>query len=95
MKPLIFALLLLLSALPHPASARDDFKNLPGVRDPAKLKARTPDPDCTSRLLPRRSASGWNGLSYRSYSCRYGSGWLQSDQPPNLIEYRKFREYYD
>lgn len=93
MKRLAIALALL--SLPPAVAAKDDFKDLPGVHDPAKAKEKELDIVCTSALVPRRSASGWNGLYYRAYSCRYGRSSLGSNRPPNMIEYRKFKEHYD
>ena len=89
--------LILISALPLAASAKDTFKNLPGVKDPAAEKAVELDIDCTSRLkrawpsqFPER-----NGLAHRTYRCEDGSRIaIGSNRPPNLIEYRKFKQRY-
>ena len=93
----LFALaLILISALPLSASAKDTFKNLPGVKDPAAEKAVELDIDCTSRLeraWPSRFPER-NGLAYRTYSCEDGDVAVGSNRPPNLIEYRKFKQYY-
>jgi hypothetical protein len=89
------ALALVLICLPLAAMAKDDFKNLPGVHDPAKMKERPIDTVCTSQLEWQRPAPGRNGLAYRTYKCRYGKAWVGSSRPPNLIEYRKYKNYYD
>ena len=89
-------LLMIVLALPFAASAKDAFKNLPGVRDPAVKDEVLSDLDCTSRLV-RRWPSQFperNGLAYRSYSCEDGQVAVGSNRPPNLIEYRKFKERY-
>lgn len=95
MKRLVFALLLV-SALPFAAAARDTFKNLPGVKDPAAEKDVKLDMVCTSRL-ERRWPSQFparNGLAYRTYRCEEGQIAVGSNRPPNLIEYRKFKQRY-
>lgn len=94
MKRLALAMVLL--CLPLAAVAKDDFKNLPGVRDPAKIKEEPLDIACTSRL-ERRWPSQFperNGLAHRTYRCDQGRLTIGSGRPPNLIEYRKFKQYY-
>lgn len=96
MNRLPFALLLVL-ALPVAAPAKDAFKNLPGVKDPAEEKQVELDMDCSSRIVqpwPAQQLPGRNGLSYRAYSCEEGRVTVGSNRPPNLIEYRKFKQYY-
>jgi hypothetical protein len=96
MKRLALAPVLLLLTLPLPAVAKDDFRNLPGVHDPAKMKDEPLDIACTSRL-ERRWPSGFperNGLAYRTYRCEQGRLTIGSGSPPNLIEYRKYKQYY-
>ena len=88
--------LLLVSLLPFVAAAKDDFKNLPGVRDPARMEEKPLDTVCTSRIVRPWPSSRphRNGLGYRAYSCRYGNVAVGSNRPPNLIEYRKYRQRY-
>ncbi|MCB1447413.1 MAG: hypothetical protein KDJ87_16875 [Rhizobiaceae bacterium] len=95
MKRLALAVVLV-SASPLSVEAGDAFKNLPGVKDPAAEKEAQVDPACTSRLVkpwpsatPRR-----NGLAYRSYACEDGDFTVGSNRPPNMIEYRKFKDWY-
>ena len=95
MKRLALARILVL-ALPFTAMAKDAFKNLPGVKDPAVKDEVELDLDCTSRLV-RRWPSQFperNGLAYRFYSCEEGQVAAGSNRPPNLIEYRKFKDRY-
>jgi hypothetical protein len=95
MKRLALALILI-SALPFMAAAEDVFKDLPGVKDPAVKGEIELDMDCTSRLV-RRWPSQFperNGLAHRVYSCKDGHVAVGSNRPPNLIEYRKFKERY-
>jgi hypothetical protein len=96
MKRLLPALLLVL-ALPFAAGAKDAFKNLPGVRDPAAQKDVELDTTCSSRLVrtwPSRFPER-NGLAERAYSCTDGGNVaVGSNRAPNMIEYRKFKEYY-
>ena len=96
MKRLLLALPLAL-ALPFAAAARDTFKNLPGVKDPAAQKDVQMDIDCSSRLVrtwPSRFPQR-NGLAERAYSCDDGGNWaVGSNRPPNMIEYRKFKQRY-
>lgn len=95
MKRLALAFLLL-SALPFPVGAKDDFKNLPGVHDPAKLKAKPLGIVCTSRL-ERRWPSQFperDGLAHRTYRCEDGRLAIGSNRPPDLIEYRKYKQRY-
>lgn len=93
-----FALGLLLAALvPLSVGAKDVFKDLPGVHDPAEARRKVPDLDCTSQIVvntPNHNFPNRNGLGYRAHSCEYGNVAVGSDQPPNLIEYRKLRERY-
>ena len=95
MNRLPFALLLVL-ALPVVAPAKDAFKNLPGVKDPAEEKRVELDMDCSSHIVApsAREFSGGNGLAYRAYDCEEGRFTVGSNRPPNLIEYRKFKQYY-
>ena len=92
-----FALaLILISALPFTAAAKDVFKNLPGVKDPATEAAAKLDTVCTSQLertWPSRFPAR-NGLAERTYSCDERQLSSGSNRPPNLIEYRKFKQYY-
>jgi hypothetical protein len=93
-----FALaLILISTLPFAAAAKDVFKNLPGVKDPAAEKAAELDIDCTSQLQrawPSRFPER-NGLAERTYSCDDGGNVaVGSNRPPNLIEYRKYKQRY-
>jgi hypothetical protein len=86
----------MVSALPVAAPAKDVFKNLPGVKDPAVKEEVELDMVCTSRLQ-RRWPSQFperNGLAYRTYACEEGRIAIGSNRPPNLIEYRKFKERY-
>ena len=79
-----------------PSTAKDTFKNLPGVKDPAQQKDVQLDTVCTSELVrawPSRFPEH-NGLAERAYSCREGVLTSGSNRPPNLIEYRKFKQYY-
>ena len=96
MKRLMMALLIA-AALPHAAAAKDAFKNLPGVKDPAQQEDVDLGLDCDSRLVqawPSRFPQR-NGLAERAYSCNDGgSVSIGSNRAPNLIEYRKFKEYY-
>lgn len=96
MNRLLLALPLVL-ALPFAAHAKDTFKNLPGVKDPAVQKDVDLGLDCSSRLVntwPSRFPER-NGLAERVYSCDDGGNVsIGSNRPPNLIEYRKFKEYY-
>lgn len=95
MKRLALALILI-SALPCAAAAKDTFKNLPGVKDPAAKKELQLDAVCTSQLQrawPSRFPER-NGLAERTYSCQEGQVAAGSNRPPNLIEYRKFKEWY-
>jgi hypothetical protein len=96
MKRLLLALSLVL-ALPITAAATDTFKNLPGVKDPSAKKSVELDADCSSRLVrtwPSRFPER-NGLAERAYSCDDGGNVsVGSNRAPNLIEYRKFKEYY-
>jgi len=92
---LMFALLLA-STVPLAAGAKDTFKNLPGVRDPAEAKRKVVDPECVSGIVvpwpgdfPHSS-----GLGYRAYGCEYGNVAVGSNSPPNMIEYRKLKERY-
>ena len=88
--------LVLACLVPLSAGAKDMFKDLPGVRDPADAGRKVPDLDCTSRIVtpwPGNFPSR-NGLGYRAHSCEYGNVAVGSDQPPNLIEYRKYKEWY-
>jgi hypothetical protein len=51
---------------------------------------------CSSQLV-RRWPSQFperNGLAYRSYSCEEGRIAVGSNRPPDMIEYRKFKERY-
>ena len=90
-----FALaLLVLCALPLATQAKDDFKNLPGVHDPARIKEKPLDTVCTSQLERRHATPFRSGLAYRAYRCRYGRVWVGSNRPPNLIEYRKYKRRY-
>jgi hypothetical protein len=95
MKRLALALLLV-SALPFPAAAKDVFKNLPGVKDPAVKEDVEIDTVCTSRLVKRWPSQfpERNGLAYRTYSCEDGDVAVGSNRPPNMIEYRKFKQHY-
>jgi hypothetical protein len=95
MKRLALALLLV-SALPLSAGAKDTFQDLPGVRDPAEAKRKLIDPDCVSGIVTPwpSQAPERNGLGYRAYACEYGNVAVGSNRPPNLIEYRKYRERY-
>lgn len=86
--------LILVCALPTAAAAKDVFKDLPGVRDPAVGKDVEVDTVCTSRLERQHATRYRNGLAYRTYSCRYGRVAVGSDRPPDMIEYRKYRERY-
>lgn len=83
--------------LAMPAAAKDTFKNLPGVKDLAAQKEVELDTDCSSRLVrawPSRFPER-NGLAERAYSCDDGGNVaVGSNRPPNLIEYRKFKQYY-
>lgn len=95
MKRLALALMLV-SALPFTAAAKDVFKNLPGVRDPAAEKEVEIDTVCESQLqrawpshFPAR-----HGLAERTYSCGDDKFAVGSNRPPNLIEYRKYRQRY-
>ena len=92
------ALALLLALLvPLSAGAKDAFKDLPGVRDPQEAKRDAVEPDCTSRIVvpwPNADFPRHNGLGYRAHSCEYGNVAVGSNQPPNLIEYRKLQERY-
>lgn len=95
MKRLALALILV-SVLPFSAAAKDTFMNLPGVKDPAAEKAVQLDTVCTSQLeraWPSRFPAR-NGLAERTYSCGEGRLSSGSNRPPNLIEYRKFKQYY-
>ena len=95
MKRLVLALLLV-SALPFTAVAKDVFKNLPGVKDPAVKEEVEIDMVCSSQLV-RRWPSQFperNGLAYRNYSCEEGRVAVGSNRPPNMIEYRKFKQRY-
>jgi hypothetical protein len=95
MKRLALALILV-SALPFAAAAKDAFKNLPGVKDPAAAKSVEIDTVCTSRIertWPSRFPVR-NGLAERTYSCDEGHLSSGSNRPPNMIEYRKFKQYY-
>ena len=95
MKRLALALLMVL-AVPLTAPAKDVFKNLPGVKDPAAAENVPLDTICTSRLQrawPSRVPVR-NGLAERTYSCDEGQLSSGSNRPPNLIEYRKFKQYY-
>lgn len=96
MKRLMLALMLI-SALPFAAAAKDNFKNLPGVRDPAAEEKVQLDTACSSQLQrtwPSRFPER-NGLAERTYSCDEGGNFaVGSNRPPNLIEYRKFKQYY-
>ena len=90
--------MLAIALLPAPAAlAKDKFANLPGVRDPGYLnQKRSIDTVCSSRLV-KRWPSGFprhNGLAERVYSCRSENFFVGSDQAPNMIEYRKFKERY-
>jgi hypothetical protein len=93
-----FALgLLLVCLIPLSAGAKDAFKDLPGVRDPAEARRNAPELDCTSRIVvpwPNPDFPHRHGLGYRAHSCEYGNVAVGSDQPPNLIEYRKYKEHY-
>ncbi|MBX9457497.1 MAG: hypothetical protein KL863_16610 [Rhizobium sp.] len=93
MKRLVLALLIV-SVLPFSAAAKDAFKNLPGVKDPATEEERQLDTVCTSRLERQHATRYRNGLAYRTYSCRYGRATVGSNRPPNLIEYRKYKQRY-
>lgn len=95
MKRLALALILV-SLLPFTAAAKDAFKNLPGVKDPAVKDEVELDLDCTSRLVKRWPSQfpERHGLAYRAYSCEEGQVAVGSNRPPNLIEYRKFKERY-
>jgi hypothetical protein len=84
--------LLLLSVLPFAAGAKDDFRNLPGVHDPEKLKVEAIVTVCTSQLERQHATRYRNGLAYRTYRCRYGRAWVGSDSSPNMIEYRKYKQ---
>lgn len=95
MKRLALALILV-SALPFTAAAKDVFKNLPGVKDPTAEKAVQLDTVCTSQLeraWPSRFPVR-NGLAERTYSCDEGQLSSGSNRPPDMIEYRKFKQYY-
>ena len=95
MKRLALALMLV-SVLPLSAAAKDVFKNLPGVKDPAAEKPVQLDTVCTSqieRTWPSRFPVR-NGLAERTYSCDEGQLSSGSNRPPNMIEYRKFKQYY-
>ena len=95
MKRLALALLLV-SVSPFGAAAGDVFKNLPGVKDPDVKDDVEIDMVCSSRLV-RRWPSQFperNGLAYRTYSCDEGGVAVGSNRPPNMIEYRKFKERY-
>ena len=87
----------LVLALPFAAPAKDTFKNLPGVKDPSVQKDVELGLDCSSRLVhawPSRFPER-NGLAERAYSCDDGGDVsVGSNRAPNLIEYRKFKEYY-
>ena len=93
MKRLALALLLI-STVPFTAAARDVFKNLPGVKDPAAERDVQLDTVCTSRLERQHATPYRNGLAYRTYSCQYGRVAVGSDRPPDLIEYRKYKQRY-
>jgi hypothetical protein len=93
MKALAIALALV-AALPLSAAAGDDFRDLPGVRDPARMKPAPVDTVCTTQLERQHATPYRNGLAYRTYSCRYGDVAVGSDRPPNLIEYRRYKERY-
>lgn len=95
MKRLALALILV-CALPFAAAAEDAFKDLPGVTDPAAKDDVDLDMDCTSRLVQRWPSQfpERNGLAHRAYSCKDGQVAIGSNRPPNLIEYRKFKQYY-
>lgn len=95
MKRLLLALLLL-SPLPISAVAKDAFPDLPGVRDPDRAKPKVDVPDCESAIVvpwPNATVER-NGLGYRAYGCAYGNVTVGSNRPPNLIEYRKYKERY-
>ena len=95
MKRLALALILV-STLPFAVAAKDTFKNLPGVKDPAKEEAVQLDTVCTSQLertWPSRFPAR-NGLAERTYGCDEGQLSSGSNRPPNLIEYRKLKQYY-
>jgi len=75
----------------------EPYKDLPGVKDPAKARKAETDVVCTSRLVRQRPISPTfkrNGLAHRAYSCNYGQVRVGSGHQPNVIEYRKFKEYY-
>lgn len=93
MKRFAFALLIV-SALPLSAAAKDVYKNLPGVRDPATERERQLDTVCTSRLERQHANRYRNGLAYRTYSCRYGRVSVGSNRPPNLIEYDRYKQRF-
>src|SRR5687768_4428815 len=95
MKRLVLALLMV-STLPFTAAAQDVYKNLPGVKDPAVKKDVEINMVCSSQLVRRwpREFPKDNGLAYRTYSCEEGRISVGSNRPPNMIEYRKFKERY-
>lgn len=93
MKLLALALVVI-SSLPPGAAAKDVFKNLPGVKDPAVQKEVELDTVCTSQLERAHATPYRNGLAYRTYSCQYGKVTVRSNRPPDMIEYRKYRERY-
>ena len=75
----------------------DPYKDLPGVKDPAKARKAETDVVCTSQLVRQHPISPTfkrNGLAYRAYSCDYGQVRVGSGRQPDMIEYRKFKEHY-
>ena len=88
--------LILISLLPAAAAGKDAFKNLPGVKDPAMKDDVEIDIVCTSELVKRWPSQfpERNGLAYRTYRCEEGRIETGSNRPPNMIEYRKFKQRY-
>jgi hypothetical protein len=75
----------------------DPYHDLPGVKDPATMKKRQIERDCTSQLERQKPTSPTyrrNGLAYRTYYCEYGRVTVGSSREPDIIEYRKFKEHY-
>jgi len=80
-----------------PSVLADPYKDLPGVKDPARARKAAADVVCTSQLVRQHPMSPTfrrNGLAYRAYSCDYGRVRVGSGRQPDMIEYRKFKEHY-
>ena len=77
----------------RPLTPRDEYKNLPGVKKPMRDDQATRTV-CTSSIERQHPTRWRNGLGYRVYRCETEIFTIESNRPPDEIDWRKRRNYY-